>query len=166
MTAGLPTAVVDVLADDIRFERIPADSDFAGTMLGSVVSEERVLVGLAIEANLWSKAQTLSYDAARKSIEALLLGRGWRIGNRAGAHVAAVVAAEWWLLSRPDDPAASRIARSFAASRKARNDDEYPNVNAVLRTERELRALVLDSWRLVERVRGDMGLDDNDLVPA
>jgi hypothetical protein len=27
----------------------------------------------------WAKAHTLSYDAARKSVEALLLMRGWRV---------------------------------------------------------------------------------------
>lgn len=62
------------------------------------------------------------------------------------------------------DPTGPRLAVAFAASRKARNADEYPSPLDAQRTERELRALVLDNVRVANRVRTMMGFQELSAV--
>lgn len=73
----------------------------------------------------WQKAHTSAYDAARKSVEAVLLSRGWRAGGAGGGHLAVGEVVEVWLSEAPDP--GPRIARKFAASHIARHQDEYPH---------------------------------------
>jgi hypothetical protein len=103
------------------------------------------------------EANTYSYDGARKSVEAWLLSAGWRVRATAGSHAAVVEIVARWLGEAPDP--GPRIARTFAAARKARHDDEYPSPAAPERTARELRALALDNARLINEVRRQFGLE-------
>jgi hypothetical protein len=65
------------------------------------------------------KANTYSYDGARKSVEAWLLSAGWRVRAAPGAHAAVVEIVSRWL-GETDNPV-PRIARTFAAARRARH---------------------------------------------
>jgi hypothetical protein len=153
--SSLPVTVATFLEGDERAERCPADPDYAAVVLDDVVAEECEDMLHAAAQGRWRKANTYSYDAARKSIEAWLLANGWRIRSTAGAHAAVVSVADVWL-GRGEAPG-PRIARSYGASRKARHDDECPSPNAMTRSDRELRALVLDNARLINLVREQMG---------
>jgi hypothetical protein len=160
--AELPSDVTSLLERDERAERCPPDPTYAELVLERILGEEIEDVLHAAAQARWTKANTYSYDAARKSIEAWLLACGWRIRAAAGAHAAVGEVAHAWL--RPDAQAGPRIAASFAASRKARHDDEYPSPRSVHRTDRELRALVLDNVRLVNRVRLVCGLAAEEAI--
>lgn len=78
-------------ADDDRFERVPADAAFARRVLDELAEDGAVMLYAAAKGR-WAKAHTLSYDAARKSVEALLLTRGWRVTGRGGASCRGVSA--------------------------------------------------------------------------
>lgn len=151
---SLPASVTSLLEADARAERCPADPDYAAGILDDIITEECEDMLHAAAQGRWRKANTYSYDAARKSIEAWLLAHGWRIRAAAGAHAVVVSIADAWL-GRASEPG-PRIARSYGASRKARHDDEYPSPHAANRTDRELRALVLDNARLINLVREAM----------
>jgi hypothetical protein len=111
------------------------------------------------------KANTYSYDGARRSVEAWLLSAGWRVRAASGAHAAVVEIVSLWL-GDADSPR-PRSARTFAAARKARHDDEYPSPGAPERTLRELRALALDNARLINEVRRRFALEAvDDIVPT
>jgi hypothetical protein len=156
-TAPLPPAVVELLAKDPRIERCPPDGDYAASVIDRVLAEEVEDALHAAAQGRWSKANTYSYDGARKCVEAWLLSAGWRVRATTGAHAAVgEIVARW--LANADDPG-PRIARTFAAARKARHDDEYPSPAAPERTSRELRALALDNARLINEVRRQFGLD-------
>lgn len=111
-------------ANDPRFERVTADADFARQVLEELAEDGDVLLYAAAKGR-WAKAHTLSYDAARKSIEALLLTRGWRVTGRGGGHQATAESVNAWLGSAP--PPGPRIARKFAAAVVARHSEEYPH---------------------------------------
>ena len=154
----LPQPLVDFLGAHVLVERVATDETFARRVLEDVVVEECEDVLHAAAQGRWRKANTYSYDAARKAVEALLQAHGWRVRNARGAHVAVVDAAALWLESA-DEKAGPRIAESFATSRKARGDDEYPSARAPQRSDKELRPLALDNVRLVNAVREHLGLD-------
>ena len=158
----LAQAVLDFLAADPRAERCPPDANYARRVLDSILSEECEDMLHAASQDRWTKANTYSYDGARKSVEALLLAHGWRIRAVAGAHAACADVVDRWL--GQDEPPGPRIAASFGASRKARHDDEYPSPRAQTRTARELRTLVLDNVRLVNHVREAAGLEAHEQV--
>ena len=141
------------------------DRDYAVVILEDVLAEECEDLMHAAAQGRWRKANTYSYDAAHKCVEAWLLASGWRVRAVAGAHAAVGELVQAWL-GAADDPG-PRIARSFGASRKARHDDEYPSPRAATRSARELRALVLDNTRLVNRVREALGLSgEASIVPT
>jgi hypothetical protein len=153
----LPTAVMEFLSADERIERCPPDVAYAFTVIDRVLVEEVEDALHAAAQGRWVKANTYSHDGARKSVEAWLLSAGWRVRAAPGAHAAAVeIVARW--LGDTDNPG-PRIARTFAAARKARHDDEYPSPAAPERTVNELRALALDNARLINEVRTKFGLD-------
>lgn len=161
----LPAAVMSFLEADERIERCPADAAYAESILERVLLNEAEDVLHAATQGRWRKANTYGYDGARKSVEAWLLMSGWRIRAVLGAHAAVVEIVDRWL-SREADPG-PRIARSFSAARKARHEDEYPSPMSPERTARELRALTIDSVRLINRVREAAGLEAvADLVPT
>ncbi len=161
----LPPAVVDFLSSDERIERCPPDVDYATSVIDRVLVEEAEDALHAAAQGRWVKANTYSYDGARKSVEAWLLSAGWRVRAALGAHAAVgEIVARW--LGNTDDPG-PRVARTFAAARKARHDDEYPSPTAPERTSRELRALALDNARLINEVRRQFGLEVvDDIVPT
>lgn len=158
----LPEAVLSFLTTDERIERCPPDPDFATRIFDRVLSEEAEDTLHAAAQARWQKANTYSYDGARKCVEAWLLAHGWRIRAAPGAHAAVVEIVRRWLDGEPDP--GPRIARSFAAARKARHDDEYPSPTARERTDRELRALVLDNVRLINAVRVTVGAEAVDSI--
>lgn len=160
----LPQSLRAFLARDDRFERIAADPSYAVQMLDDILQEEGEDVLHAASQGRWRKANTYSYDAARKSAEVLLTAHGWRVRNAKGAHLAVVELVQEWLDTLPDP--AARIARSFGASRKARHDDEYPSPTAPRRRDRDLKPLAQDNIRLVNVVREQLGLTVRaDAVP-
>ena len=146
-----PAAVVTFLTGDPRIEPCPIDQRYASTTIERVVAEECEDCLHAAAQGRWRKANTYSYDGARKCVEAWLLASGWRVRAAPGAHAAVVEIVKLWLETEPAP--GPRLASSFSASRKARHDDEYPSPRALERTDRELRALVLDNARLINRLR-------------
>lgn len=155
--APLPAKVVSFLKDDDRVERCPAYVAYAMSVVASVITEEAEDTLHAAAQDRWAKANTYSYDGARKSVEAWLLASGWRVRAATGAHAAVGKIVDSWLADAPHP--GPRIARTFSASRKARHDDEYPSPTTPNRNARELRALVLDNARLINEVRRQFGLD-------
>ena len=153
----LPPQVQAFLATDERAQRCPPDSGYASTVLENIIDNECEDALHAAAQDRWQKANTYAYDAARKAVEAWLLATGWRIRPVAGAHAAVVDVVDRWL--EPAEDPGPRIARSFGAARKARHDDEYPSPNSRERTPAEYRALALDSMRLVNRVREELGME-------
>ena len=162
---ALPAAVQEFLDNDQRAQRCPPDPRYALAVLESVIENECEDALHAAAQGRWQKANTYAYDAGRKAVEAWLLANGWRIRSVAGAHAAVGEIVGRWL--EPTDDPGPRMARSFGAARKARHDDEYPAPNAPERTAQELRALTLDSTRLVNRVREELGLKPtDDIIPT
>ena len=160
-----PATVIEFVASDARFERVPADPDYAERVVEDLADGECDLALYAATRQRWSKVNTLTYDAARKAVEALLLAAGWRVRPVAGAHAGVGEVVHLWLGTQP--PPGPRIADKFAASRKARHDDEYPNPSAIHRTDSELRALAQDNVRIVGYVRALFALPARpDLVPT
>jgi hypothetical protein len=140
------------------------DPDYAALIIERVCEEECDLALVAAVRNTWTKVNTLTYEA-RKAVEALLLATGWRVRSAPGAHAAVSDVVTHWLHDRPDP--APRSAARFAASRKARHDDEYPHPNARLRSEPELRSFAQDNVRLLKLVRKELGLTERaDLIPT
>jgi hypothetical protein len=123
--APLPPAVVELLAADPRIERCPPDGDYAESVLERVLAEEVEDALHAAAQDRWAKASTYSYDGARKCVEAWLLSTGWRVRATAGARAAVGEIVARWLADA--DAPGPRIAKTFAAARKARHDDEYPS---------------------------------------
>lgn len=112
----------------------------------------------------WATAMTLSYSQARKAASMLLLAYGWRVPNQAGKHMRIAEAIDSWLGGEEGN--GPRLADSFSRSRKARNNEEYPDSRAPLPDDGALRQLTLDNMRLVERVRAELDLPPTDLVPT
>ena len=160
-----PTEVVTLLIGDDRIERCPPDRPYAAQVLETLLSDEVEDMLHASAQGRWRKANTYAYDGARKAVEAWLLMFGWRVRAAPGAHAAVGEIVDRWLSNRSSP--GPRIARAFSAARKARHDDEYPSPTAPNRTDRELRALTLDSARLINEVRAVAGLEPADrIVPT
>lgn len=160
-----PDQVTQLLSSDDRFEQVTADGAYARRILDAIIEAECELALYAAFRGRWAKANTLTYDAARKSVEALLLAVGWRIRPVVGAHAAATEVVHRWLGDQPVP--GPRMAEKFAASRKARHDDEYPHPAARPRTKTELLALAQDNVRIVNRAREILELPPRpDLVPT
>jgi hypothetical protein len=81
---GLPSRIVAFLRGDERTEPCPVDRPYAVTVLDSVLVEECEDMLHAATQDRWNKANTYSYDAARKSVEAWILVHDWRIRPVAG----------------------------------------------------------------------------------
>ena len=160
-----PASVRDLLSSDGRVQRVAADGDYARRIVETVCEEELVLALFAAAREQWSKANTLTYDAARKAVEAALLAAGWRIRAVAGAHAFVGDVVDRWL--GPGADPGPRIAARFSASRKARHDDEYPHPEGRRRSTAELRALAQDNVRLVNFALEKLEVDPRpDLVPT
>jgi hypothetical protein len=155
-----------------QFSSVPADPDSARRQLVRVEGEEMLAVMLQshqahvadIEA-LHRTAHTLAYDAARKSVDAVLLAMGLRV-TRLGGHHTTVAVAEAILL--PPPPSRRRTALSFARARNVRHEDEYPRPHGRSTvTLRERRDQTQNCIRLVNDCRELLGLDRvEELVPT
>lgn len=157
-------AVEHLCTHDPRFERVPADAVFARRVLDELAEDGKIMLYAAVNGR-WAKAHTLAYDAARKSVEALLLTRGWRVTSRGGGHQATVAIVDTWLGSAA--PPGPRIARKFAAAVVARHSEEYPHPRDHARTDRELQELALDNIRLMNLVRQVLEMRTrSDLLPT
>ena len=86
----LPRSVVEFVAGDERFERCPADPGYAAKVIERVVADEAEDALHAAAQGRWVKANTYSYDGARKCVEAWLLAAGWRVRAAPGAHAGVV----------------------------------------------------------------------------
>lgn len=147
-----------------RFEDIPPDPSYAVQVLEDVVESELDLVMVGTDRGRHTKSLTLAYDAARKSVGAVMLAAGLRVGRGEGSHRAVTDFAEHEFI---DSPAEERDARAFATARIVRHADEYPRPGDVERSETELRALTQACVRLVGHCRRRLGLDPrSDLVPT
>ena len=160
-----PQAVLQFLTTDQRISRAPRDPDYARGQLEAVADGECFHALIAGARGDWQKANTETYDAARKAVEMLLLSVGWRVKSSGGGHQAVVDIVQRWLGSQP--PPGPRIAQKYGASVKARHDHEYPHPRNFPRTARELRELTLDNVRLVNLVRTQLGMPvRGDLLPT
>jgi hypothetical protein len=161
-----PTDAVTTLCDaDDRIKRVASDSEFARRIVASVGERECRHILYAARMDDWIMAQTQSYDAARKCVEQLLLTEGWQVAAAPGAHLAVAEVVSAWLRDAPDP--GPRVAKSFAASVKARQAHEYPDPNDPGRTDKELRGMTLDNVRLVNLARAVLGLGPRpDLIPT
>lgn len=162
----LPSVVGNRLtADPGRYERCPADPDFARRLVDRIVDSECQQVMFAAMRDDWLRAATDAYDGARKAVEMLLLAAGWRVRNAPGAHIATGDVASAWL--GDTEPPGPRIAKSFTSSRPARHANEYPDPRDPPLATTTLRGFTLDNIRLVNLVREHLGLDPRpDLVPT
>lgn len=160
-----PTRVAQLLEGaPSRYERCPADPAFAVDQIELLVDSECQHVLFAAMRQDWNRANVDAYDAARKSIEMLLLAHGWRVRNAPGAQAATGDVAAAWLGA--EEPPGPRLAKSFAAARPARHAAEYPSPRDATVADRELRGYTLDTVRLVNRVRTELSLAGrDDLVP-
>lgn len=158
-------AVTSFCGSDDRITRVPRNPEFARQVIEGVANRECVHVLFAARRGDWIMAHTQSYDAARKSVEQLLLNEGWKVGTAGGGHAAVAELVQSWLGDAPDP--GPRIAKRYQASMKARHSHEYPDPRDPTRTAKELRGLTLDNIRLMNLVRGTLGMIDRpDLVPT
>lgn len=173
MTGAVPAADV-ARAHPTWFEAVPADPRTAEQIVERIVAEELLAVMVATTSaatagheGLHRIAHTAAYDAARKSVDAVLLADGWRV-TREGGHVATVRAAESLLVPPPGSR--TRNVDAFRRSRNVRHDDEYPRPERAGRPPiqiAERRPLTQNCVRLVNDCRELLGLDRrDDLVPT
>lgn len=109
--------IVDDLLRSGRLERVPADLGPARDRVAAC--EQHLRSAEVLAATDPAMAYAALYDAARKAITALMLARGLRATNRAGAHEAVGLYATTEL----EDPTGS-VGR-FQAMRLKRNRSEY-----------------------------------------
>lgn len=146
-----------------RYQAAPPDPEYAVRVLDDVVDSELDLVMVGTDRRKFGRAMVLSYDAARKATEAVMLAMGLR-STKLGGHAAVTDFAEEEFI---DSEAERRDGRLFATARIARNADEYPQPGDVRRSEEELRQLAQACVRLVGHCRSRMALDARaDLVPT
>jgi hypothetical protein len=77
----LPPAVLEFLTADERIERCPPDVDYAVSVIDRVLVEEAEDALHAAAQGRWVKANTYSYDGARKSVDVAALRRLARQGG-------------------------------------------------------------------------------------
>lgn len=142
-------------------ERGAADEEFAKEIVRQL---DHDYVMYAASKGDWATAMTLSYGQARKAVSMLLLAHGWRVPDQRGKHMRIAEAVDNWLGGEEGN--GPRLADSFSRSRKARNNEEYPDSHAPLPDDDALRQLALDNMRLVQRVRAELGLPFADLLPT
>ena len=110
-------AEVDALINAGEIERIHPDRDAAGALLQQARSH---LESAAVVANSDAPgAYSLMYDAARKSLAAVLENQGLRATSR-GGHLAVYRAVRAQL-----DPPLGRVLQPFDRMRRRRNTLEY-----------------------------------------
>ncbi len=110
------------LLDQLRSQGLvePVEVDFVAIEKWFDDANRHVVAAEAIAELDPSGAYVLAYDAARKSVAAALLGRGYRVLSRPGAHQALARFAKD-LAERHDEPSLARLDRL----RRNRNRSEY-----------------------------------------
>lgn len=146
-------------AESAAVDRGAADEGFAKEIVGGLDAD---YVMFAAEKGDWATAMKLSYEHARKAVSMLLLANGWRVPDQLGKHAKIAEAVTAWISD--EDGNGPRLAGSYSRSRKARNDEEYPDSRAPLPDQDALRQLTLDNMRLVRRARRELGLADDDAI--
>lgn len=149
-------------AASASIERCPADADFARSTVEGLDSD---YVMFAASRGDWGRAMADSYADARKAVTMLLLASGWRVPDQPGKHLKIAQAVLAWL--GEENGNGPRLAGSFERSRKARNNEAYPDAKALLPPPDALRQLTLDNARLVERIRAELALSERpEAVPT
>ncbi len=111
------TVLDDLLAEG-HIEMVEADRDVAAKWLAD--AERHLMAAAQVAAVDPAGAYVLAYDAARKSVAAVLLVTGHRVRSRPGAHQALARFAES-LSTQTGEPAFRRLDRL----RRNRNRSEY-----------------------------------------
>ena len=101
-----------------EIERVPASRDHADLLMGQ--AHQHIRAARAIVSIDPTGAYQLLYDAARKSLNAVLENQGLRATSR-GGHIAVLDA-----VSAQLDPPLGGILRPFDRLRRRRNQAEYP----------------------------------------
>lgn len=159
--AGIDRLLAHAAASDAIAQGI-SDEQFAKDVVEGLGAD---YVLYAAAKDDWATAMTLSYERARKAVTMLLLANGWRVPDQPGKHARIADAVDAWLADEEGN--GPRLAGSYRRSRKARNNEEYPDSRAPLPDPAALRQLTLDNMRLVRRARMELGLaDDKTVVPT
>ena len=155
-TAGIDRLLEHAATTD-AIERAATDPEFARIVVDGLKAD---YVLHAADEGDWAVAMSLAYTNAQKAVTALLVAHGWRIPDQPGKHARFADAVEAWL--GPEGGSGPRLARSYSNARKARNNEQYPDSRAPLPDDDALRQIALDSSRLVQRVRRELGLPHVD----
>ncbi len=124
MSESVGADVVRRLLEERRLQSVPADRAAAEALLEAAARHLDSALGVADSDP--DGAYTLVYDAARKSLAALLQAQGLRATSR-GGHVAVQLAIEALF---PDPPPRTAF-RPFSRLRTTRNRVEYDPVSPV-----------------------------------
>jgi hypothetical protein len=114
-------ATLDGMISRGELERIPPSREHSHLLLAQAL--RHLLSARAIAASDPAGAYQLLYDAARKSLAAVLENQGLRSTSR-GGHIAVLDA-----VSAQLDPPLGAILRPFDRLRRRRNQAEYPSAN-------------------------------------
>lgn len=143
-------AIEDMLGRH-ELDRVPPSREHADRLLAQ--ARRHLTSAQALTTSDPTGAYQLLYDAARKSLGALLENQGLRATSK-GGHVAVIDAARAQL-----DPPLGGVLRPVDRMRRRRNDAEYPSQIRPELTPEEIErdvpkvAQVIDA---VERVLGEM----------
>src|SRR6266498_3553024 len=113
---------LDSMINRGELERVPASREQADLLLAQ--AHQHVSSARAIAASDPAGAYQLLYDAARKSLAAVLENQGLRATSR-GGHIAVRDA-----VSAQLDPPLGAVLRPFDRLRRRRNQVEYPSAAA------------------------------------
>lgn len=98
-TSWPPATVLHFLTTDDRISRVPVDPEYARDQLEQIIRGECYHALVAGGRDDWQKANTETYDAARKAVEMLLLSMGG-----ASSHRVAVTRQSWKSFSAGSAP--------------------------------------------------------------
>lgn len=115
-------SVIDALLEARDLERVPASAGHAGEMI-SQARQHVTSAGRIVDEDPAGAFQLL-YDAARKTLAAILENQGLRATSR-GGHIAVLEAVTAQL-----DPPMGKVLRPFDRLRRQRNNVEYPRQDA------------------------------------
>jgi hypothetical protein len=122
MTWPQGRAVVEAMLRNGRLERVPPNRDHADHLIAQ--AHQHLAGARAVVAIDPTGAYQLIYDAARKSLSAVLENQGLRVTSR-GGHVAVLEAVVAQL-----DPPLGPVLNPFDRLRRRRNQAEYPSADA------------------------------------
>ena len=115
-------AIVDELLEEQRLQRVAPSRELADVMIARARTHLTTAAGDA-EEDPTSAFQT-AYDAARKSLAAILANEGLRATSTPGAHAVLLEVCMAQL-----DPPLGRTLMHFDWMRRTRNNAEYPTLD-------------------------------------